>query len=91
VEQTTAGSQQVISYETWLRRHRHPAGLGLLDQYVAEMRLLTQDASSAASSVALPRGVGAPGDHAVPGDFISDRPRLAGPLITVPKQLPRDP
>ena len=38
--------KQVISYESWLRQHRHPAGLGLLEQYVAEMRLLTQDSSS---------------------------------------------
>jgi WD40 repeat protein len=38
--------KQVVSYEAWLRQHRHPAGLGLLDQYVAEMRLLTQDSPS---------------------------------------------
>jgi hypothetical protein len=28
----------VISYETWLRINRHPAGLDLLDQYQSEMR-----------------------------------------------------
>ena len=38
--------KQVISYASWLRQHRHPAGLDLLDQYVAEMRLLTQDSAS---------------------------------------------
>jgi hypothetical protein len=38
--------KQVISYEAWLRQHRHPASLDLLDQYIAEMRSLKQDMSS---------------------------------------------
>jgi hypothetical protein len=36
------GPKTVISYESWLRQHRHPAGLGLLDQYINEMRSLGQ-------------------------------------------------
>jgi WD40 repeat protein len=40
------GPKQVISYEAWLRQHRHPAGLGLLEKYVAEMRALSPDSPS---------------------------------------------
>ncbi len=32
--------KQIISYETWMRDHRHPAGLELLDKYQAEMKAL---------------------------------------------------
>jgi hypothetical protein len=34
------GGQQVISYETWLRRNQRPASLELLDEYVAAMRAI---------------------------------------------------
>jgi WD40 repeat protein len=34
------GENQIISYETWLRDHRYPAGLELLDKYQAEMKAL---------------------------------------------------
>ncbi len=33
--------QQVISYETWLRRNRHPATLELLEEYIAAMQKIT--------------------------------------------------
>lgn len=34
------GGKQIISYETWLRTHRHPAGLALLPMYEKEMRAI---------------------------------------------------
>ncbi len=37
------GGKQIISYETWMRDHRHPAGLALLDQYHAEMQAIEQE------------------------------------------------
>jgi hypothetical protein len=40
------GPKQVMSYEAWLRTHRHPAGLDLLDQFVAEMRTLAEEPAS---------------------------------------------
>jgi hypothetical protein len=30
--------KQVIAYETWLRIHRHPATLDLMDKYIVEMK-----------------------------------------------------
>ena len=36
------GGKQVISYETWLRRNNRQASLGLLDEYTAEMRSITE-------------------------------------------------
>jgi hypothetical protein len=42
------GPKQLISYEAWLRQNRHPAGLERLDQYVAEMKSLMQNAEGGA-------------------------------------------
>jgi WD40 repeat protein len=37
------GGKQIISYETWMRDNRHPAGLELLDKYQAEMQAIEQE------------------------------------------------
>ncbi len=37
------GGTQVISYETWLRLHHHPASLDLLDEYHAEMKSIATE------------------------------------------------
>jgi WD40 repeat protein len=42
------GPKQLISYEAWLRQNRHPSGLERLDQYVAEMKSLMQNAEGGA-------------------------------------------
>jgi len=34
------GKKQIISYELWLRDNKHPAGLDLLDRYIAEMQAI---------------------------------------------------
>ncbi len=36
-------AKQVIAYETWLRIHRYPAGLDLLDKYIAEMKTIAKE------------------------------------------------
>jgi WD40 repeat protein len=34
------GAKPIVSYETWLRDHRHPAGLQLLETYQSEMQAI---------------------------------------------------
>ncbi len=36
-------AKQIIAYETWLRIHRHPASLELMDQYMAEMKAIAKE------------------------------------------------
>lgn len=38
-------SPQIVSYESWLRDNRYPAGLELIDKYMAEMQALSKGPS----------------------------------------------
>ncbi len=39
------GGKAIVSYETWLRRNRRPAGLDLMEEYINEMRPIEASAT----------------------------------------------